>query len=225
MTSAVSHSPHNQVESHITLLALSFGTRQCTHMIHSSKPFFSSIPTQKTPLRPLISHRLQNIFWVRLHFHFNPHHIEPFYCCVFTPAPQRSAKGKSRRHKAAHLPPPHPRSRKTLQSSPHPLPSASPSKPAQPPLTRRPKNAPPPPPLEQHVVLGRCLQLCLQQAAADAAGLRLRQLRRDGEMRCRRLLCALGVHCTWLVTLFPRRLLRFAPALGRAGPCFGGGGG
>ena len=90
-----------------------------------------------------------------------------------------------------------------------------------------PKQRTPSPPLKQHVVLGRCLQLCQQQAAADAARLRLRQLRRDGEMRCRRLLCrcALGVHCTWLVTLFPRRLLRFAPALGRAGPCFGGGGG
>ena len=49
------------------------------------------------------------------------------------------------------------------------------------------------PPLQQHVlVLGRCLQLCLQQAAAGAAGIRLRQLRRDGEMRCRRLLHVAG---------------------------------
>ena len=46
----------------------------------------------------------------------------------------------------------------------------------------------PPFPLQPHVlVLGRCLQLCDQQVAADAAQFRLRQLRGDGEMslRCR----------------------------------------
>ncbi len=143
---------------------------------------------------------------------------------------QHTTQGST--HATAHLspaPPMHAAANHSRDCSPalsrsHPLPSASPSKPAQPPLTP-PKQRTPSPPLKQHVVLGPCLQLCLQQVAADAAGLRLRQLRRDGEMRCRRLRCALGVHCTWLVTLLLRRLLRFAPALWRAGPCFCGGGG
>ncbi len=71
-------------------------------------------------------------------------------------------------------------------------------------------NTAPPSPLQHHVlVLGRCLQLCSQQAAADAAQLCLRQLRGDGEMGCLAR-CVRSVRCTWLVTLFPSRLLRFA---------------
>jgi hypothetical protein len=120
-------------------------------------------------------------------------------------------------HAAPASPPPRP-------PGAHP-PAPPPSKPEQAAVPLVPNTAPPPPPLKQHVVLGRCLYHCQQQVAADAAQLRLRQLRRDGEMRCRRCRALLGVYCTCLVTLLLRRLLRFAPALGRAGPCFGGGGG
>ncbi len=120
-----------------------------------------------------------------------------------------------------HVPLPMHAAANPLQSSPHPLPSdCIPLKTCPSATNPPPKQRTPSPPLKQHVVLGRCLQLCQQQVAADAARLRLRQLRRDGEMRCRRLRRALGVHCAWLVTLLLRRLLRFAPALWPAGPCF-----
>ena len=62
-------------------------------------------------------------------------------------AAQHTTQGST--HTQQHIcPPPHARSRKpkALQSSPHPPSSASPSKPAQPPLTLLPNNAPPPPP-------------------------------------------------------------------------------
>ena len=63
-------------------------------------------------------------------------------------------------------------------------------------------------PLQRHVLilLGRCLQLRLKQAAADAARHHSRQLRGDGETGCR----ARCVRCMWLVTLLLRRLQRIA---------------
>ena len=160
-----------------------------------------------------------------------------FYCCFFfcpkhtRLLQQRSAAAlhttQGSTHATAHLPPSpctQPQTKGTaVQPSPPVL--CIPLKTCPTATNPPPKQRTPSPPLQQHVVLGQRLQLCLQQAAADAARLRLRQLRRDGEMRCRRLLCALGVHCTWLVTLLLRRLLRFAPELWRAGPFFCGGGG
>ena len=87
----------------------------------------------------------------------------------------------------------------TCISQPH-------ARPAKITSTRNPRlQCRPPSPLQHHalIVLGRCLPLCRKHAVAEAARLRSRQLRGDGEMGC----C---VRCTWLVTLFLNRLLRIA---------------
>ena len=152
-------------------------------MIHSSKPFFSSIPTQNT----LISHRLQTLFGFSSIFISTPYsvqHIEPFYCCVLTPhthacsssGVQQQNDARQHTHATAQPAPlPIHAAAKPLQSSPHPLPSASPSKPAQPPLTLLPNNAPPPPPLSSmsfwadacNSAFNRSLQTLLDSAYAS----------------------------------------------------------
>ena len=116
-------------------------------------PFSALFPHEK-PLRPLISHRLQTLFGFSSIFISTPYsvqHIEPFYCCVLTPQHTPAPADGTRQHTHATAQPAplpiHAAAAKPLQSSPHPLPSASPSKPAQPPLTLLPNNAPPPPPL------------------------------------------------------------------------------
>ncbi len=193
---------------------------------------FSALFPHETPLRPLISQRLQTLFGFSSIFISTPHirfnTLTLLLLCFYAPTTHAcsTAECSSMHTTQGSTPAPSPSTQpQTTAVQPSPPALCIPLKTCPTATNPLPQQRTPSPPLQQHVILGRCLQLCHQQAAADAARLRLRQLRRDGEMRCRSLLCALGVQCTWLVTLLLRRLLRFASALWRAGPCFCGGGG